>query len=156
MIRSNFDMFQNRTKIIWRSEPGRSLLVIIPSGCNETITANHITECVQDNFILPSGNEGSSQKIFKITPDTNQSTEHFVSNVISDSEKCLGKTSSAHEEDWLQDKIKIAVSILVNILENKLDLHTNTLLDIKEQVKECDTMLSLYNSNKKHMEILNN
>ena len=114
MIRSNFELFQNRTKIIWKSEPGRSLLVIIPSGCNETITANHITECVQDNFILPSGNEGFSQKVFKITPDTNQSTEHFVSNVISDSEKCLGKTSSAHEEDWLQDKIKIAVDELNN------------------------------------------
>lgn len=77
----------------------------------------------------------------------------FDIEIIGDTEKPVFFLTNTNTNI---DKIKIAVSILVNILENKLDLHTNTLLDIKEQVKECDTMLSLYNSNKKYMEILNN
>jgi len=49
------------------------------------------------------------------------------------------------------EKIQIAVHILVNILINKVDLNTSTLAEIKEQVKETDSIMSIYQSNKKNI-----
>lgn len=56
-----------------------------------------------------------------------------------------------HQTNSHLDKIRIAVLLLVNILENKLDLNTSTLNDIKNQVKDCDSILTLYQSNKKQI-----
>ena len=52
------------------------------------------------------------------------------------------------------EKIQIAVNLLVNILVNKVDLNTSTLTQIKEQVKECDSLLTIYQSNKKQIGLL--
>jgi hypothetical protein len=52
------------------------------------------------------------------------------------------------------DKIKIAVLILCNIIENKLDLTTSSLQEIKELIKELDSFNRTYNSNKKSIENL--
>ena len=49
------------------------------------------------------------------------------------------------------EKIQIAVNILVNILINKVDLNTSTLAEIKEQVKETDSIMTIYQSNKKNI-----
>ena len=49
------------------------------------------------------------------------------------------------------EKIQIAVNILVNILINKVDLNTSTLAEIKDQVKETDSIMTIYQSNKKNI-----
>ena len=68
--------------------------------------------------------------------------------IIGKSEK---PTIYLHQTNTNLDKIKIAILILVNILENKLDLNTSTLLEIKNQVKDCESILTIYNSNKKQI-----
>ena len=56
-----------------------------------------------------------------------------------------------HKTNTNLDKIRIAVLILVNILEKRLDLNTSTLQDIRNQVKVCDSILTLYKSNLTHI-----
>ena len=56
-----------------------------------------------------------------------------------------------HRTNSNLDKIRIAILILVKILENKLDLNTSTLLDIKNQVKDCEAMLTIYQTNRKQI-----
>lgn len=56
-----------------------------------------------------------------------------------------------HKTNTNLDKIRIAVLILVNILEKRLDLNTSTLQDIRNQVKDCDSILTLYKSNLTHI-----
>lgn len=52
------------------------------------------------------------------------------------------------------EKIQIAVNLLVNILINKVDLNTSTLAEIKDQVKETDSIMAIYQSNKKNIGFL--
>ena len=114
MIRNNFSWFQDRARMVWESDPGKSLLVIVPKGCNENTTSNNIEKYVQNNFILQLGDEEFVHKVFKITADTNESSDHFINNFIKLFEKCLGKRSSAHDEEYLSDKIEAAIDELNN------------------------------------------
>ena len=114
MIRNNFSWFQDRARMVWESDPGKSLLVIVPKGCNENTTSKNIEKYVENNFVLQPGDEGFVHKVFKITADTNESSDHFVNNVIRLFEKCLGKHSSAHDEEYLSDKIEAAIDELNN------------------------------------------
>ena len=57
-----------------------------------------------------------------------------------------------HKTSENLDKIKIAVLILCNILENKMDLNTSSLQEIKEMMKELDELNRNYNSNKRSID----
>ena len=72
----------------------------------------------------------------------------------------IGKTQKPaiflHNTNTNIDKIRIAVLILCNILENKLDLNTSTLKEIKDLVSHCDDLVQIKNSNKKNIDMLAN
>jgi hypothetical protein len=57
-----------------------------------------------------------------------------------------------HKTSENLDKIKIAVLILCNILENKMDLNTSSLQEIKDMNDELSEIIKNYNSNKKSIE----
>uniref|UniRef100_A0A6C0JD10 Uncharacterized protein n=1 Tax=viral metagenome TaxID=1070528 RepID=A0A6C0JD10_9ZZZZ len=52
------------------------------------------------------------------------------------------------------DKIKIAIIILVNILQNNLELDTSMIQKIKDLVKETEEINKIYNSQKKHLNLM--
>tara|TARA_B100000795_G_scaffold268676_2_gene256180 strand:- start:841 stop:2052 length:1212 start_codon:yes stop_codon:yes gene_type:complete len=52
------------------------------------------------------------------------------------------------------DKIKIAISILVNILQNNLELDTSMIQRIKDLVKETEEITKIYNSQKKNLNLM--
>lgn len=56
-----------------------------------------------------------------------------------------------HQTKTNVDKIKIAILILVNILQNNLELDTSMVQKIKELVKETDEINKIYNSQKKSL-----
>ena len=53
------------------------------------------------------------------------------------------------------DKIKVAVLILVNILQNNLELDTSMIQKIKDLVKETEEINKIYNSTKKNINLMN-
>ena len=70
--------------------------------------------------------------------------EDLFIEILGDSQK---PAIYLHHTNSNLDKIRIAILILVNILENKLDLNTSTLLEIKNQVKDCESLLTILKSN---------
>ena len=52
------------------------------------------------------------------------------------------------------DKIRVAVLILVNILQNNLELDTSMIQKIKDLVKETEEINKIYNSNKKNINLM--
>ena len=72
----------------------------------------------------------------------------------------IGKTQKPaiylHNTNTNIDKIRIAVLILCNILENKLDLNTSTLKEIKDLVSDCGDLVKIKNANKKSIETFSN
>ena len=79
------------------------------------------------------------------------SVEDLAIEIIGESQK---PAIFLHNTNTNIDKIRIAVLILCNILENKLDLNTSTLLEIKNLVSDCDEIIQIKNSNKKSIDIL--
>tara|TARA_B100000676_G_scaffold278216_1_gene300497 strand:- start:97 stop:531 length:435 start_codon:yes stop_codon:yes gene_type:complete len=59
-----------------------------------------------------------------------------------------------HQTKTNVDKIKIAILILVNILQNNLELDTSMVQKIKELVKETDEINKIYNSQKKSLSMM--
>lgn len=59
-----------------------------------------------------------------------------------------------HKTKTNVDKIKIAILILVNILQNNLELDTSMVQKIKELVKETDEINKIYNSQKKSLNMM--
>ena len=53
------------------------------------------------------------------------------------------------------DKIRVAVLILVNILQNNLELDTSMIQKIKDLVKETEDINKIYNSTKKNINLMN-
>ena len=53
------------------------------------------------------------------------------------------------------DKIRVAVLILVNILQNNLELDTSMIQKIKDLVKETEEINKIYNSTKKNINLMN-
>jgi hypothetical protein len=53
------------------------------------------------------------------------------------------------------DKIRVALLILVNILQNNLELDTSMIQKIKDLVKETEEINKIYNSNKKNINFMN-
>lgn len=52
------------------------------------------------------------------------------------------------------DKIRVAILILVNILQNNLNLDVSMIQKIKELVKETEEITKIYNSHKKNINLL--
>ena len=52
------------------------------------------------------------------------------------------------------DKIRVAVLILVNILQNNLELDTSMIQKIKELVKETEEITKIYNGQKKNLNLM--
>ncbi len=52
------------------------------------------------------------------------------------------------------DKIRVAVLILVNILQNNLELDTSMIQKIKDLVKETEEITKIYNLQKKHLNLM--
>lgn len=59
-----------------------------------------------------------------------------------------------HQTNTNLDKVRVSIFILCNILQNKLELNTSTLLQIKEHIQDCEGILKIYNSNKKNIKQL--
>ena len=59
-----------------------------------------------------------------------------------------------HQTKTNVDKIKIAILILVNILQNNLELDTSMIQKIKELVKETEEINKIYNSQKKSLNMM--
>jgi hypothetical protein len=52
------------------------------------------------------------------------------------------------------DKIRVAILILVNILQNNLELDTSMIQKIKELIKESEELTKIYNSQKKSLNLM--
>lgn len=153
MIRNDFKWFTDRAEVAWRIEPGRSLLIIIPNGCDDILIGEQIEKYIQHSFILPPRNEDSIQKVFKITTDINKSTEHFVDSIIMHSEKLLGKTSSAHHKDEACEKIEIAIDelniqnihpvFLIKRFHSFASIHDDSLAGVLATLREMEHVKKL-------------
>jgi len=68
-MRRDCDWFARRAALTWRSVPGRSMLLLIPAGCNETEAAQLAATWVEANFVSPEAYRDHKPLPIAITAD---------------------------------------------------------------------------------------
>ena len=117
MIDRGIEWFEKKAFNIWRNEPAKSILTIVPNG-NDADQITHKINCfIEKNFIMRDGDEDYATVVLSIRPDKYVSAKHLVEDIVKQSEKYLKSESSARSEEYLTEKMETAFADLLN---NKL------------------------------------
>ena len=114
MINRGIKWFEERASFIWKNDPAKSILTIVPHGYDADEVAYKITSFIEENFVMRSGDENYTRVVLPIIPDRNASAKQFVDNIIKLSEKRLERESSARSEEDLHEKMEAAFGDLLN------------------------------------------
>jgi CHAT domain len=111
-MRVEHPWFTERASLIWRGQRGRSMLGLIPSGCNESEVAKYIAAWLKQAFRLPPG--AVSSAIARIVPDQNTSSIGFLSQATKAFEKSANISLSV---DWAELPSQIIESVACQLQE---------------------------------------
>lgn len=75
---------------MWRGSPGRSLLAIVPSGCDEAAAAKQIKSWMEDNFRPPEESKLDRFVIARIAADGVSSCEKFIARLEREFRRSVG------------------------------------------------------------------
>jgi hypothetical protein len=114
-MRLNCDWFAERASMQWRRQPGRSMLLLVPQGCDETITARQVAEWTKANFRLPFGYADLSYVIVRLTSDSFQTSEHFALALARALSRQVNLTLNIEQQgDFPSDILEAAVEGTIN------------------------------------------
>ena len=81
-MRRNCDWFIKRAQAVWRAQPARSMLLMIPQGCQEVGAAKLVRQWVEENFVPPSAFSNHRPIFIELVSDGLETSAH-VAKVIS-------------------------------------------------------------------------
>lgn len=108
-MRTDCEWFARRAKAIWKSQPGRSILVLVPQGCDEGGTVKLVRRWVEQNFILPAGFSNHKPVFIGLVTDGFESSAHFVHSVAQQISRQLGIKIEGASDDYPSDKLQNAI-----------------------------------------------
>ena len=117
MINRGIEWFEKQAKLIWKSDPAKSILTIVPSGYDTDQVAQKITKFIETSFLMHTGDENHTPIVLPVIPDRHASAEQLVMGIIKQAEKHLEDKSQAHTDDYLSDKVE---TVFEELLENEL------------------------------------
>lgn len=77
-MRTNCDWFIDKISTIWGAKPGRSILTLVPQGCDETEASQLVRAWTERNFKPPAPFENHRPVCISLTTDSLISCEHFA------------------------------------------------------------------------------
>jgi hypothetical protein len=95
--------------MVWRARPGRSMLLLVPHGCDEPATAAKVASWTADNFPMPKDYSGHSPLIIRLTSDTFPTSQSFAVSLAREVGKVLGVPVEIDKEDYPTEIIESAV-----------------------------------------------
>ncbi|RYG89382.1 MAG: hypothetical protein EON59_01575 [Alphaproteobacteria bacterium] len=108
-MRQSCSWFAERAAMVWRARPGRSLLLLVPHGCDEPATAAQVARWTADNFLLPKAYGKHSPLIIRLTSDTFPTSQSFALSLAREVGKALGAPVAIDKEDYPTQIIESAV-----------------------------------------------
>lgn len=112
-MRTECTWFSDRASLIWRAQPGRSMLLLIPQGCDDKAAARLVTKWTQDNFVAPSHYRECLPFCVTLTSDSFDSSVHFASAIAKKVVRSLNIELFREDDDYPSDTIQ-------NIVESVL------------------------------------
>lgn len=114
-MRNKCDWFSNRAQAIWKAKPGRSMLLIVPQGCDETSAASLVSKWTQSNFPLPREYLDCNPVCIRLSSDSFESSRHFSMTVIRAIEKKLKIQIPFQQDDYPSDLIQHAIEAALEL-----------------------------------------
>jgi hypothetical protein len=113
-MRTNCDWFAQLAQRIWRAQPGRSVLVMVPTGCDEPEAAELVRKWLEVNFVLPSAYANHRPICIELVSESFQSSAQFARKISSKISRELNieieKDLDDYPVDILQNAIEAAIS----------------------------------------------
>lgn len=113
-MRRSCEWFSDRADMIWRAQPARSMLLLVPQGCDETAASTLVREWTLRNFKLPSAYKDHSPVCVALTSDSMQSCAHFANTFAKRLCRPLSIELEADPDDYPTDTIQLAVEGLLD------------------------------------------
>lgn len=108
-MRQSCDWFVQRATVVWKAKRGRSMLVIVPQGCNESDAARLIRNWIKSNFIPPGEFTNRDIICIDLVADILRSCEHFANFFAGKIEQKLHITIDRQSYDYPTDVLQNAV-----------------------------------------------
>ncbi|WP_225198663.1 hypothetical protein [Gluconobacter oxydans] len=108
-MRQSCDWFVQRATIVWKAKRGRSMLVMVPQGCNESEAARLVRYWIKDNFIPPKAYISHEVICIDVVADISRSCKHFANVVVNKIEQKLNIIIDRQAEDYPTDIIQNAI-----------------------------------------------
>lgn len=113
-MRRDCGWFSNRADMIWRAQPARSMLLLVPQGCDETAASTLVRDWTLRNFKLPLAYKDHNPVCVILTSDSMQSCAHFANTFAKRLCRPLSIELEADPDDYPTDTIQSAVEGLLN------------------------------------------
>lgn len=95
--------------MIWRAQPGRSMLLLIPQGCDDKAAARLVKKWTQENFQPPAHYRKFIPLCVTLTSDSFESSLHFASTIVKYVSRKLGIKLEGEDGDYPSDMIQNAM-----------------------------------------------
>ncbi|MBD9464095.1 hypothetical protein [Pseudomonas sp. Pdm06] len=112
-MRRDCRWFSERANIIWSAQPARSMLLLVPQGCDETEASHLVRQWTIANFRLPLAYDKHVPVCISLTSDSMQSCAHFASTFAKRLCRPLKIEVETDPEDYPTDIIQLAVEALL-------------------------------------------
>lgn len=113
-MRRDCEWFSERANVIWTAQPARSMLLLVPQGCDETAASHLVRQWTKDNFKLPPAYSSHVPVCISLTTDSMQSCAHFASTFSRRLCRPLKIEVESDPDDYPTDIIQLAVEALLD------------------------------------------
>lgn len=108
-MRQSCSWFAERAAMVWRARPGRSMLLLVPHGCDEPATAVQVASWTASNFPMPKAYFEHRPLIIRLTSDTFPTSLSFAVSLAREVGKALNASIEIDKEDYPTEIIESAV-----------------------------------------------
>lgn len=112
-MRRHCDWFADRAKVIWNAKPGRSMLVMVPQGCDEASSARLIRQWLDEHFRLPTAYSNHRPVIIRLVSDGLESSAQFAHIVRKKIEKGAQVEVEIDAQDFSTDILQNSVEAAI-------------------------------------------
>lgn len=112
-MRRHCDWFAERAKVIWNAKPGRSMLVMVPQGCDEAGSATLVQQWMVEHFRLPLAYSNHRLVFINLVSDSLESSAHFAHMVRKTIERAAQIKVESDAQDYPTDIVQNSVEAAI-------------------------------------------
>lgn len=108
-MRQSCEWFVQAANVIWKATPGRSMLVMVPQGCDESAAARLVRGWIVAHFAPPATSTNHHVICINLVADVLVSCKNFANTVAGKIERLLNITIDRQADDYPTDVLQNAI-----------------------------------------------